>query len=98
MKKETIQLLNQCDTFERMEIKEALSIANTGMMLMRTYGVDKEILAGKLEISTVEIEFFLKGTYPYDLRVISKLNAYSQELQLEALKEKFAKQGIVQHD
>lgn len=81
MKSELRNVLAKMDEVDFLELISALNIAKYARGILEDYDLDIEELCKKLELDFESVRSILWGYYPYDIRIMSKLEAIQHDLE-----------------
>ena len=90
MRKQLRDLIDQLEYWEQVEIFQCLNVAQLARSITTKFEITHSSFANFMDLSEEDATKFLKGTYPYDLRVISKLEALKVHLESMKIEEKGA--------
>ena len=62
--------------------------------IIRKNAIPEDVIAGKLGVPIKMMKHILNGSYPFDLRILSKIQAYKQELAFKETKLMIEADGI----
>jgi len=86
MKDKLIEILFEIDEVDFMELHHSLALARRIRIMLRENNKDGDWFCEKLQISKREFKGMINGCYPFDLRIISKLDAVELSLEMEKTK------------
>ena len=75
MKREVRKTLSELQEVDWIELHKAMILADSVKSSVKRYKQTKEWWANNLEVTMKEFEAILNGSYPFDLMIISKIEA-----------------------
>lgn len=94
MKKKTKEALSYLDEVGFLELDHAIGLAKYARNIVKDFNLTEEQLKEKLSINDRQIKAVLWGYYPWDVRMMAKLEAVRNTLRIERDQE--IKDKIVQ--
>lgn len=91
MNNELIIALSHIDECDFLELISALNIAKYARSIMKNFQVPESDMIEKLSIDKEKLHAILWGYYPFDLRMMSKLEAINSALQVREAKDTASK-------
>lgn len=87
MNKSLEKELLKLDNSEFLELRKSLGVATMIRNLGKEHGVSNKQIAERLKVQEPEVVKMLNGCYPFNLKIISVIEAYDDELYDEDQKE-----------
>ncbi len=77
--------LKKINDQEFLELRHSINIASKIRVIKRDYEITNEDLAKRLDKQVPEVEKMLNACYPFDVKIISTIEAYEDELYNEPI-------------
>lgn len=94
MNKQFLSLLTKLDEVEFLTLEHHFNIARMVRDTMSKNAIDEKTMADRLGVLPKRMKEVINGSYPIDLRIISKLQAFQQEIAHNHAKLKIEAENI----
>ena len=94
MEKQFLKTLTNFKDYEFITLEHHLAMARMVRDIMSKNTIDSNVMAEKIGIPVKRIKEVINGSYPFDLCIISKIQAFNQELRIVRTKKESEMQDI----
>ena len=94
MSKEFLALLAKLEDYEFGCLEHHFYIARMVRNLMSKNAIDEKTMAAAIGVQPKRMKEVINGAYPFDLRIMSKLDTYNQEIAARNVKMKIEAESI----
>lgn len=94
MNKQFLSQLTKLEDYEFFTLEHHFTIARMVRDTMSKNAIDEKTMATRLGVQPKRMKEVVNGAYPFDLRILSKLQAYQQEIASNNAKLKVEAENI----